>query len=146
MRRNSCCALVGVLSHQTIKLSDIDFMAGEPELHLDLILAQLIQGGCRTIRRQVHRLHQQLLQPDAQRVDPARPVTPVAALADCAFECFIIGRHLGKTFKPRPLEQTVEERPWIRATREAVDIAAAGHHFAQLLGVGAFVVEQLLGL
>ncbi|MNZ35009.1 hypothetical protein D3C78_523980 [compost metagenome] len=143
---NSCCALVGVLGHQAIKLSNIDLVAGKPEFHLDLVLAELVQGHCRAIRCQVHRLHQQLLQPEAQGVNPARPVTPVATLANHALERLIIRRHLAKTFQPRPFEQAVEERSGVGTTRETMDIAAAGHHFAQLLRVGALIIEQLLCL
>ncbi|MNN16423.1 hypothetical protein D3C81_1295590 [compost metagenome] len=40
----------------------------------------------------------------------------------------------------------MKEGPRVRATWKAMDIAAAGHHFAQLLRIGALVIEQLLGL
>ncbi|MCY1450827.1 hypothetical protein D9M71_676630 [compost metagenome] len=56
-------ALMSELADQSVQLAYIDLVAGEPELHFDLVLGQLIQGRWRTVRRQAHGLHQQRLQP-----------------------------------------------------------------------------------
>ncbi|MCY1431987.1 hypothetical protein D9M71_479690 [compost metagenome] len=89
---------------------------------------------------------EQLLQPLAEGRDPAGPVAAVAALANGAGQLLGIGADLGKTFMPGPFEQAVEEGAGVRPAGEAVNVAATGHDFTQLLQVGALVIEQLLRL
>ncbi|MCY1370335.1 hypothetical protein D9M69_574220 [compost metagenome] len=54
-------AAMGVLAHQRIELEHIDLMAGEPELHLDLILRQLAEYHWRLAGAQLQRRLEQML-------------------------------------------------------------------------------------
>ncbi|MNZ87720.1 hypothetical protein D3C78_1065900 [compost metagenome] len=136
-------AVMGVLAHQRIELEYIDLMAGEPEFHLDLVLRQLREYHRRLIGTQLQRRLEQMLQPVAQRGDPALPASAIAATGNG------VGHLLGcrgKPLAPRPFEQTMEEGAGVRAARESMDIAAAGHHFPGSLRVETFVIEQFLRL
>jgi hypothetical protein len=76
---------VGVASDQAVELFGVDLVAGEPELHFDLVMAQLPRYAL-VAARQRQRLAQQALQPLAEGGDPAGPVTAVAALANGALD------------------------------------------------------------
>ncbi|MNP15053.1 hypothetical protein D3C76_1073930 [compost metagenome] len=130
--------------HQTVELLGIDLMAGEPELHFDLVVLQPGEREARIAGRQ--RLVEHLQHPVAEGWNPAGPIAAVATLADGTFDQLGVGGDLGKTFATRPFEQAMEEGAGVRAAREAMDVAALCRHFTHQLGIDPLIVEQLLGL
>ncbi|MNP46087.1 hypothetical protein D3C76_1400590 [compost metagenome] len=70
---------MGEPANQLVELLHIDLVAGEPELHLDLESAQLFEHHWRLVVADVHGHLDQVLQPIAQRGDPAFPASAIAA-------------------------------------------------------------------
>ncbi|MNE05574.1 hypothetical protein D3C80_981440 [compost metagenome] len=146
LRRRACQAGVGVACDKAIELLGVDLVAGEPELHFDLVMTQLPQRHALVAARQRERLAQQASHPLAEGGDPAGPVAAVAALANGALDQLRVTADLAEALAARPFQQAMQEGAGVRPPREAVNVATVGRHLAQYLGIDHFVIQQLLGL
>ncbi|MNF44387.1 hypothetical protein D3C84_254960 [compost metagenome] len=136
-------AVVRELTHQRVEFEHIHLVAGEPELHLDLILVQLLENHRGLSGTHGQRRLEQMHKPVTQRGDPAFPATAITTTANRIFHGL---RRSRKSFTASPFEQTMKKSARVRTTRESMNIGTSSCHLSGRLWIEAFVVKQLLRL
>jgi hypothetical protein len=121
---------VGVASDQAVELFGVDLVAGEPELHFDLVMAQLPERYALVAARQRQRLAQQALQPLAEGgIQPVQSRRLQRWPTVRSISCGLPLTWLKPSRPPIPAGHGGRCRG--SAPREAVDIAAVGRDLAQ---------------